>query len=54
MKLLHREGARAKDIMTHDVIYTAKEASLSEVARVLESNHVKRLPVIEGGDWWAS
>ncbi len=48
-KFLHREGARAKDIMTHDVIYTGKEASLSKIAGILESNHVKRLPVIEGG-----
>lgn len=49
MKFLRGEGARAKDIMTHDVIYTGKEASLSEIAGILESNHVKRLPIIEEG-----
>ena len=49
MSFLHREGARAKDIMTRDVICTGKEASLSEIAGILESNHVKRLPVMEGG-----
>jgi CBS domain-containing protein len=48
-KFVHRQSARAKDVMTHDVIYIGKEASLSEIAGILESNHVKRLPVIEGG-----
>ncbi|WP_159079787.1 MULTISPECIES: CBS domain-containing protein [Methyloceanibacter] len=48
-KFVHREGVRAKDIMTQDVICTTKDASLSEIARLLESNHVKRVPVLEGG-----
>ena len=48
-KFAHRQGTRAKEIMTHDVISTGEAASLSEVARILESNHIKRVPVIEGG-----
>jgi CBS-domain-containing membrane protein len=35
--------------MTHEVISTDEDTSLSEIARILESNHIKRVPVIEGG-----
>ena len=48
-RFVHRSDTRAKDIMTHDVISIREEASLSDVARILESNHIKRVPVIEGG-----
>ena len=49
VKFVHRHDTRARDIMTHDVISTREGASLSDVARILESNHIKRVPVIEGG-----
>lgn len=49
MKFLRREGTHAKDVMTHHVISISQDASLSDVALILESNHVKRVPVIESG-----
>jgi CBS domain-containing protein len=49
IKFLRREGVHAKDVMTQDVISISQDASLSEVALILESNHVKRVAVIESG-----
>ena len=46
---VHRHGTRAADIMSRDVISVSEEASLSDVARIIESNHIKRVPVIEAG-----
>ncbi len=48
-KFIHTHGTRAKDVMTHDIVSVEEEASLSEVARLLESNNVKRVPVIKEG-----
>ncbi|HML90844.1 CBS domain-containing protein [Methyloceanibacter sp.] len=48
-RFVRRHGTRAKDIMSRDVISVTQDASLADVARILESNHIKRVPVIEGG-----
>jgi CBS domain-containing protein len=42
-------GTRARDIMTTTVVSVTEEASLSDVAHILESNNIKRVPVIEEG-----
>jgi len=42
-------GTRTRDIMTPTVVSISEEASLSDVAHILESNNIKRVPVIEGG-----
>jgi CBS-domain-containing membrane protein len=43
------QGTRVKDVMTRSVISVSRGTSLSEIARVLESKNIKRVPVIEGG-----
>jgi len=39
-------GRVAKDIMTKTVIVIQEDASLSEIARILEENRIKRVPVV--------
>lgn len=48
-EFIRSHGTRARDIMTRDVVSIGKEASLSDLARILESKHIKRVPVIEDG-----
>lgn len=43
-------GRHARDVMTRDVVTTHEEASLEEVAEILEKHHVKRLPVLRDGE----
>lgn len=38
---------RVKDLMTHEVISVNPETSLSEIARLFERHHIKRVPVLE-------
>lgn len=40
---------RAQDIMTRDVVTVGPQASLAEIANLLESRRIKRVPVMEGG-----
>jgi CBS domain-containing protein len=40
---------RVTDVMTRKVITVAPEATLSEVAAILEKNGIKRVPVVQGG-----
>jgi CBS domain-containing protein len=42
-------GTRAEDLMTRDVITVAEEATLAEIARVLETHRIKRVPVVRDG-----
>jgi CBS domain-containing protein len=51
---LAEEYARAharkvQDLMTHDVISVEPDTPLSEIARLFERNHIKRVPVLENG-----
>jgi CBS domain-containing protein len=42
-------GRRISDVMTHSVVTVAPTASLGEIADILESRHIKRVPVVENG-----
>jgi len=42
-------GRKASDVMTRKVITVAEGAPLNEVASLLESQHVKRVPVVRDG-----
>ena len=42
-------GRKTSDVMTHKVITVAPSATLREVADILESRHIKRVPVVEDG-----
>lgn len=45
-----REHARkVEDLMTHEVISVSPETALSEIARLLERHHIKRVPVLDQG-----
>lgn len=48
-EFVRTHGTRAKDVMTRHIISIGEEAPLSEVARILESNNIKRVPVIKEG-----
>lgn len=42
-------GATARDVMTRDVVTVDETASLSEIAELLETRHIKRVPVTRNG-----
>jgi CBS domain-containing protein len=42
-------GRTARDVMTAPAISVGPEAPLSEIAETLERNHIKRVPIVEGG-----
>ena len=42
-------GGIAGDVMTRDVISAAAESTLEEVAELLETHHIKRVPVLRDG-----
>ncbi len=42
-------ATRVRDVMTRNVITVAEEAPLTEVAAILEKNHIKRVPVVRDG-----
>ena len=42
-------GRTAGDVMTRDVYSVDEEASLSEIAELLERRHIKRVPVLRNG-----
>uniref|UniRef100_UPI00404762E2 CBS domain-containing protein n=2 Tax=Yoonia sp. TaxID=2212373 RepID=UPI00404762E2 len=42
-------GRIAADIMTKDVITVTEDTAVGEVARILEVEHIKRVPVLKGG-----
>lgn len=46
---LRSHGRRAGEIMTRNVVSVDDATPLSEVARLLEEHHVKRLPVVHEG-----
>lgn len=43
-------GAIARDVMTRDVISVDETATLSEIAELLETKRIKRVPVTRGGE----
>lgn len=42
-------GTHARDVMTRSVVTVAEDASLEEVATLLEKHHIKRVPVVRDG-----
>jgi CBS domain-containing protein len=42
-------GARAKDVMTREVVSVSEDAPLDEVATLLERHRIKRVPVVRDG-----
>jgi CBS-domain-containing membrane protein len=40
-------GTKVSDVMTREVVIARPETPLSEVARLLEDNRIKRVPVVE-------
>jgi CBS domain-containing protein len=42
-------GAKARDVMTRDVVSVAETASVAEIAELLETKHIKRVPVTRDG-----
>jgi len=42
-------GAKARDVMTRDVISVDETAKLNEIAELLETRHIKRVPVTRDG-----
>lgn len=42
-------GRRAADVMTREVVTVGEEATLVEIAELLERHRIKRVPVVRGG-----
>ncbi|HEX9836667.1 MAG TPA: CBS domain-containing protein [Alphaproteobacteria bacterium] len=42
-------GRRARDVMTKNVVTVKEDAPLAEVAELLETRHIKRVPVLRDG-----
>jgi CBS domain-containing protein len=49
-KYVHSHGVRVKDVMTRDPVVVAEDTSLDEVARLMETRAIKRLPVTRNGE----
>ena len=46
IEYIKSHGAHAEDVMTRDLVSVSEEASLEEVANLLEKHHIKRVPVL--------
>jgi len=44
----HAHGRKVGDVMTRDLVTVTEETSLEEVVGLMESHHIKRLPVVKG------
>ena len=42
-------ASRVGDVMSHDVIASHPEASLREIAELMERHGIKRVPIVDGG-----
>ncbi len=42
-------GVRVADVMSRDVVTAAPETPLAEIARLLEKNRIKRVPILKDG-----
>ena len=42
-------ASRVGDVMSHDVIASSPEASLREIAELMERHGIKRVPIVDGG-----
>jgi CBS domain-containing protein len=48
-RYLKSHGLEAREVMTRDVLTVDEDASLEEIATLLERHHIKRVPVIRDG-----
>lgn len=48
-RFVRTHGRYARDVMTQDVVTIDEESTLEKVADLLESRHIKRLPVMRNG-----
>jgi len=48
-KFIRDQGTRVGDVMTQTVVSVREGTPLSEIARLLEANNIKRVPVVEEG-----
>jgi CBS domain-containing protein len=46
---VHARGQVARDVMTIDVVTVAPDDPIAAVAEILETRHIKRVPVVDGG-----
>ncbi len=46
---LKTHGRKAEDVMTRNVVVVSEETPLHEIARLLEKNRIKRVPVVRDG-----
>jgi CBS domain-containing protein len=42
-------ASRVGDVMSHDVVASSPEASLREIAELMERHGIKRVPIVDGG-----
>ena len=45
----HTHGRKVQDAMTRDVLTVGEASPLDDVVRIMETRHVRRVPVVEGG-----
>ncbi len=45
---IHEQGRKVSEIMSSEPLTVIEDATLEEIVRVMETNHVKRLPVLRG------
>ena len=48
-RYVHTHGRRVRDVMTRDVLTVGEASPLDDVVRIMETRHVRRVPVVEGG-----
>ena len=46
---VHARGRVARDVMTTNVVTVAPDDPVAAVAEILETRHIKRVPVVDGG-----
>ena len=46
---VHTHGRRVRDAMTRDVLTVGEASPLDDVVRIMETRHVRRVPVVEDG-----
>ncbi len=46
---IHARGQMAGDVMTTKVVTVTPDTSIKDIAEILETRHIKRVPVVDGG-----
>ena len=45
-----QHGRKARDVMTREVVAVGPETPIAEIANILETRHIKRVPVLSNGE----